>query len=111
MCVGLTLINIFAAVAVSELISCATAGLPLAAVRPHSVNTALTKTTAMRAQQTLVNVFTVFSIWFELVPKKAGTGIISHTTLSTVPSSSNLALLTWIWISLCALRRVAVSLW
>lgn len=93
MSVGLTLINVFAAVAVSELISCATADLPLAAVRPNSVDTTLTRTTVMRAQQTLVNVFTIFPIWFELVPSKAGTSIIPHTTLSTVPCS-NFALYT-----------------
>lgn len=46
----------FAAVVVSELIACATADLPLAAVRALSVNTAFTRIAVMRAQQTLINV-------------------------------------------------------
>lgn len=46
----------FAAVVVSELIACATADFPLAAIQALSVNTAFTRTAVMRAQQTLINV-------------------------------------------------------
>lgn len=46
----------FAAVVISELIACATADFPLAAIRALSVNTAFTRTAVMRAQQTLINV-------------------------------------------------------
>lgn len=81
---GLTLINIVAIVAVGEFIACPAADLSLAAERALCVDTALSSPTVAGSQQTLVDVLTVMSIWFEFVAFETGTGVIAHTVLSTL---------------------------
>lgn len=81
----LTLINIFAVVAVSELISCSTADFSLATERALRVDATLSSPTVAGSHQTLVDVLTALSIWFEFIAFEAGTSVIPHTAMSTLP--------------------------
>lgn len=81
----LTLINIFAVVAVSEFIASPTADLSLATERAVCVDTALSGPTVAGSQQTLVDILTALSIWFEFIAVETGTGVIGHTAVSTFP--------------------------
>lgn len=82
---SLTLINIFAIVVVSEFIASPTADLSLATERALSVDTALAPPTVAGSQQTLIDILTALSIWFEFVPFKAGTSVVANTGMSTFP--------------------------
>lgn len=81
----ITLINVFALVVVCKLVSGAAADLPLAAVRAQCVDAAFTRHTVMRTQQTLIDIFAVFSISFQLEPVQTGAGAV-QTSLSTTCS-------------------------
>lgn len=82
---SLTLINIFAIVAVSELITCPTADLSLATERALCVDAALSSPAVCGSQQTLVDIFTAASVRFEFVAFETGTSVIAHTAMSTFP--------------------------
>lgn len=81
--VGLTLVNIFAVVVVCEFIAGPTADLSLTAERALCVDAALSSSTVTGSKQTLVDILTAFSIWFEFKAFGAGTGIIAHADMST----------------------------
>lgn len=82
---SLTLIDIFAIVVVSELVSSPTADLSLAAERALCVDATLSSATVARSQQTLVNILAALFIRPELVAFETGTSVIAHTAMSTFP--------------------------
>lgn len=81
----LTLINIFAIVAVSEFIAGPTADFSLATERALCVDTTLSPLTVAGSQQTLVDILAALSIWFESVAFEAGTSVVACTVMSTFP--------------------------
>lgn len=82
---GLALIDIFAVVGVGEFIAGPTADLSLATKRALCVDTTLSGSTVTDSQQTLIDVLTAPSIWFEFVAFETGTSVVPLTNMSTLP--------------------------
>lgn len=82
---SVTLINIVAVVVVGEFVAGPTADLSLATERALRVDAALSPPTVTGPQQTLVDIFTVLSIWSESEAFETGTGVFSHTLMGTGP--------------------------
>lgn len=82
---SVALINIFAIVVVSEFISSPAADLSLTTEGALCVDTTLSSPTVAGSQQTLVDILTVLSIWFEFVAFQTGTSVVADTDLSTFP--------------------------
>lgn len=82
---SLTFINIFTVVVVREFIASPTADLSLATKRALRVDAALSSPTVAGSQQTLVDILTALSIWFQFVAFQADTCAVVHTVMSTFP--------------------------
>lgn len=101
----LTLVNIFAAIVLGELIASPAAAVPLAAERAHCVDAGFSKPAAVAARDAFIDIFTGDTIREQLVAHEAGADhLITRVSALLLAGPTSSAAVIQVWVLLFLLH-------